>query len=1030
MPAGDARRRKLRSLREAVRAATYLDETRAVRALLAEVDLSVGQRQRAMARARDLVQACRARSHERSLLDSFLQEFGLSNEEGIALMCLAESVLRVPDPRTAEELVADKLAHGNWTEHAGASDSFFVNASTWALVLTGNVLSLSEHITRDADGWFAGLVSRLGEGAARAGIARAMRILGRGFILGEDIGEALANEGAALSSFDMLGEGARTAADAERYFDGYRHALAAIAAAYPEATPEAASGISVKLSALHPNLRQARRDDVLRELTPRATALGVQAARANVHLTIDAEEAARLDLTLDIIECIAHHDDTRGWQGLGVAVQAYSKRAPAILDWLAELARATSRRIMVRLVKGAYWDTEIKRAQVGGFEAYPVFTRKASTDLSYLACAIKLCRAPDALFPQFATHNAHTLAVVAELARGHEFEMQRLHGMGELLYDEAARQIPELPRVRVYAPVGMHEDLLPYLVRRLLENGANSSFVNRFLDAEISLNEVVRDPVADVTHFGRIPHPRIPLPRALYGDARMNSAGIDLDHPTQAAELLAAMEPFRTIRWGDGAGKPVANPADHEDVVGHARAATPAEIDAALDRAVAAQPRWDDTPPTVRAHALLDTAHAFEAHRAEFAALLVREAGKTVADALAEIREAVDFCRYYAAQCRHHFEAGSALPGPTGESNTLRLHGRGVFATIAPWNFPLAIFTGQTVAALAAGNAVCAKPAEQTPLVARRAVELMHEAGIPNDVLHLLPGTGEDVGQALVADPRIAGVAFTGSTATARRIHQTLAARPGPIVPLIAETGGQNAMLVDSTALPEQAVDDILRSAFGAAGQRCSALRVLYVQDDIADRLLDMLAGAMDELRMGDPWDLATDVGPVIDADARAALAAHADASAPRRLHGCPLPERCARGTFLAPQVFEIDAVSDLEDEHFGPLLHVVRFKARDWHRCLADIRTSGFGLTMGVHSRIGRRAEQVAALSRVGNLYVNRDMVGAVVGTQPFGGEGLSGTGPKAGGPNYLPRFAVERVVTVNTAATGGNAELLELPP
>ena len=685
---------------------------------------------------------------------------------------------------------------------------------------------------------------------------------------------------------------------------------------------------------------------------------------------------------------------------------------------------------MVRLVKGAYWDTEIKRAQVGGFEGYPVFTRKASTDLSYIACATKLCRAPDALFPQFATHNAHTLATVAELASGQEFELQRLHGMGELLYDEARRQLPDLPGVRVYAPVGGHEDLLPYLVRRLLENGANSSFVNRFLDAEISLNEVVRDPVADVTHFEQIPHPHIPLPRALYGPLRANSTGIDLDHPTQAAEVLTAMEPFRRSRWGEAKGTPVVNPADHRDTVGAVQTATPGAIDDALDQAFRAQPQWDATPAPERAEALLETATAFEAHRPELAALLVREGGKTVADALAEIREAVDFCRYYAVECRDRFDAGTPMPGPTGEDNALRLHGRGVFVTIAPWNFPLAIFAGQTVAALAAGNCVAAKPAEQTPLVARRAVELMHASGIPRDVLHVLTGSGEEVGQALVADPRVAGVAFTGSTATARAIQRTLADRAGPIVPLIAETGGQNAMLVDSTALPEQAVDDIVRSAFGSAGQRCSALRVLYVQDDIADALLEMLAGAMDELRIGDPWDLATDVGPVIDADARATLAAHADASAPRRLHACALPEHCGHGTFVAPEVFEIDSVADLEDEHFGPLLHVVRFQAADWRRCLADIRASGFGLTLGVQSRIGRRTEEVAALSRVGNLYVNRDMVGAVVGTQPFGGEGLSGTGPKAGGPNYLPRFAVERVVTVNTAATGGNAELLELPP
>ena len=682
MPAGNAHRRKLRTLREAVRAATYRDEAAAVRALLSSVDLSMAQRQRIMGRARDLVQACRARSAERSLLDSFLQEFGLSNEEGIALMCLAESLLRVPDARTAEELVADKLAAGNWTEHVGASESFFVNASTWALILTGNVLSLSEPITRDAASWFGGLVSRLGEGVARAGVARAMRILGGGFILGRNIEEALANERGALSSFDMLGEAARTAADAERYLDAYRTALAATAAAYPAATPTTASGISVKLSALHPLLRQSRRATVLPELSLKVAGLAAEAARANVHLTIDAEEAARLELTLDIFEHLARHDDTAGWQGLGIAVQAYSKRAPAVLDWLAELARATSRRIMVRLVKGAYWDTEIKRAQVGGFEEYPVFTRKASTDLSYIACATRLCRAPDALFPQFATHNAHTLATVVEIGGETDFEMQRLHGMGELLYDETRREFPELPSIRVYAPVGAHEDLLPYLVRRLLENGANSSFVNRFLDAEISLNEVVRDPLADVTHFDRIRHPRIALPRDLYGDARTNSEGIDLDHPGQARALTDEMDAFRAVRWGDAGGEAVVNPANREDVVGTATTASRAEIDKALGRAIEAQPRWNASPATERAEALLNTARAYEAHRAELAALLVREGGKTLADALAEIREAVDFCRYYAGQCRLLFGQDIALPGPnrgeqhaaTARSGRLRVH--------------------------------------------------------------------------------------------------------------------------------------------------------------------------------------------------------------------------------------------------------------------------------------------------------------------------------------------------------------------
>lgn len=1029
MPAGSAHGRKLAQLREAVRASTYLAETRAVRVLLSTVELSVGQRQRVMTRARDLVQACRARRGDRSLLDSFLQEFGLSNEEGIALMCLAESLLRVPDARTADELIADKLAHGNWTEHAGASDSLFVNASTWALILTGNVLTLSEHVTRDAEGWFAGLAGRLGDGAVRAGVARAMRILGRGFIVGRNIEEALRRERDTLASFDMLGEGARTAADAERYHERYRHALAAVAGTRRGATPQTAPGISVKLSALHPAFRQARHAEVLQELTPRIVKLATGAADANVHLTIDAEEAARVELTLAVFERVARHDRLQGWEGLGIVVQAYSRRAPAILAWLAELARATSRRIMVRLVKGAYWDTEIKRAQVGGFEDYPVFTRKASTDLSYIACATRLAREPDTLFPQFATHNAHTLATVLEVARDIDCELQRLHGMGELLYDEARRQAPDLPPVRVYAPVGEHEDLLPYLVRRLLENGANSSFVNRFLDAEVSLNEVVRDPVADVTHFDQVPHTHIPRPRALYGATRENSAGVDLDHPGEATELLAAMEPFRSTRWGDG-GDPVTNPANRDDIVGAARSATQAEIDQALEAAAAAQPGWDATPAPERAAILDDAARLYERHRGELAALLVREAGKTVADALAEIREAVDFCRYYAAECRTRFDARTPLPGPTGESNALRLHGRGVFACIAPWNFPLAIFTGQVAAALAAGNAVAAKPAEQTPLIAGRAVALLQEAGVPRDVLHVLRGSGPEIGQALVGDRRVAGIAFTGSTQTAQAIHRALAARDGPIVPLIAETGGQNAMLVDSTALIEQAVDDIVRSAFLSAGQRCSALRVLYVQDDIADRLLDMLAGAMEVLRIGDPWDLATDVGPVIDSDAREALEHHAANLAGRCLKACTLGSHCAAGTFVAPRILEIDGIADLAEEHFGPVLHVVRFAASDWGRSLAAIRASGFGLTLGLQSRIDRRAGQVAELSRVGNLYVNRDIVGAVVGTQPFGGEGMSGTGPKAGGPNYLPRFAVERVITVNTAATGGNTELLELPP
>ena len=1023
---------RLSTLREAIERAVALDDDAAVRALMQDIALTPGQRQRVMAQARYLVQGCRQRSGERPILDSFLQEFGLSSEEGIALMCLAETLLRVPDAATADALLADKLASGNWAEHAGASESLFVNASTWALLLTGRALQVSERIAKDANGWFAGLVTRLGEGAARAGVSRAMRILGHEFILGADIDTALANAQGAVCSFDMLGEGARSHAAAERHFDAYERSLAAVGKAHRRATPATASGISVKLSALHPRLETAQREIVGKELVPRAIRLAVQAAAANVQFTIDAEETARLSVTLDVVEGIARADECAGWAGLGVAVQAYAKSAPAVIDWLDALAQCTERRIMVRLVKGAYWDAEIKRAQLGGFDDYPVFTRKAATDLSYLACATRLLRHEATLHPMFATHNAHTLASVAALAEGREFELQRLHGMGELLYDEARRQLPGLPAPRVYAPVGAHRDLLPYLVRRLLENGANSSFVNRLLDAKVSLNEVVRDPVADVTHWGSARNAFIPVPAALFGSARVNSRGIDLGRPDQAAALAGEMEAFRELRWNAAPdGEPLRNPAWRDDVVGMAREATASEVDAALARAAAAQPSWNATPAERRAAVLRRLGDLYERHRAELIALLVREAGKTVPDALAELREAVDFCRYYAAQCVERFGAGGEpLPGPTGESNVLRLHGRGVFACISPWNFPLAIFTGQVTAALAAGNAVVAKPAEQTPLVAWRAVQLLQEAGAPPQVVQWLHGRGETVGAAIVRDRRVAGVAFTGATATARAINAALAARPGPIIPLIAETGGQNAMLVDSTALPEQVVDDVVRSAFGAAGQRCSALRVLYVQQEAAAAVQEMLFGAMDALSIGDPWPLATDIGPVIDAAAKRSLDAHAERLAPRRLHRMALPSACARGTFVSPQAFAIDSIGDLDAEHFGPLLHIVRFKARHWERCVEEIRRAGFGLTLGIHSRIDRRVRTTLARSRVGNAYVNRDMVGAVVGAQPFGGEGESGTGPKAGGPNYLPRFGVERVTTINTAATGGNAALLELPP
>jgi RHH-type transcriptional regulator, proline utilization regulon repressor / proline dehydrogenase / delta 1-pyrroline-5-carboxylate dehydrogenase len=1036
------------SLRAAIRDAHRQDETAADAAILAAADLPAAARERIAATARRLVEAVRRERLGKGGLDALLHEYALSSPEGVALMCLAEALLRIPDAETVDKLIRDKIAGADWQSHLGHSGSLFVNASTWALMLTGRLLRPDSDPDGDNDlgDVLRRLVARSSEPVWRQAVTAAMRILAGQFVIGRTIEEALdrardAERHGYRHSYDMLGEAARTMADAERYRAAYEHAITAIGGAAAGRPVEAVPGISVKLSALHPRYEIAQHDRIIHELLPSLVGLARHAGDAGIGFTIDAEEADRLEPMLDLVEALATAPELAGWDGLGLAVQAYQKRALPLIDWLAELARRANRRLMVRLVKGAYWDTEIKHAQERGLDGYPVFTRKVATDVSYLACAGRLFAAGSALYPQLATHNAHTLAAVLELGGGRtDWEFQRLHGMGEALYDEIVGPDKMDRPCRVYAPVGGHEDLLAYLVRRLLENGANTSFVNRIVDERAPIEEIVADPVARLAQLPQKPHPKIPLPRDLFQPERRNSQGLDLADPrvlaalrTGLAEALRRPAHAAPIVGGaelPGAAAPVFDPSDRRRRVGSVIAAAPEAIEQALTRAAHAAPAWNDTPAERRAAILERAAYLYEQHRAALMASIIREGGRTIPAALSEVREAVDFLRYYAARARAEFAAPQRLPGPTGEHNEIGLHGRGVFACISPWNFPLSIFTGQIAAALAAGNAVIAKPAEQTPLVAATAVRQLLAAGIPGDVLHLLPGDGETVGAALVADSRIAGVAFTGSTETGRAINQSLAARPGLIAPLIAETGGQNAMIVDSSALAEQVVADVLVSAFDSAGQRCSALRLLYVQDDIADRLLPMLTGAMAELRIGDPGLLATDVGPVIDEPARQALERHAARMARegRLLYECPLPAETEHGTFLAPRAFEIDSARRLEREVFGPILHVVRWRADRLDAVCDEIAATGYALTLGIHSRINETVRHILRRLGVGNSYVNRTMIGAVVGVQPFGGERLSGTGPKAGGPHYLHRFAVERTVSVDTTAAGGNATLLSL--
>jgi RHH-type transcriptional regulator, proline utilization regulon repressor / proline dehydrogenase / delta 1-pyrroline-5-carboxylate dehydrogenase len=981
-------------------AGKYRDERESVAALLASGPLPSAMRATVQKEAAALVARTRQMGRRAGVVESFLQEFSLSTPEGLALMGMAEALLRTPDAGTRDRLIAEKISTADWASHLGQSDSLLVNASTWGLMLTGRLIDIAS--LDDVSGTIQRLAARVGEPIVRAAVAQAIRIMGEQFVLGRTIEEAIARAARErlLCSFDMLGEGARSEADAARYEAAYANAIAAIGRV--AAGPEHGHGISVKLSALSPRYEATQEKRVWSELYPRLKRLAELAARADINFTIDAEEADRLVMSLKLLDVLAREPSLGAWRGLGLAVQAYQKRATLVIPLLTELAKDSGRRLMVRLVKGAYWDSEIKRTQMGGRDGYPVFTTKPATDLSYLVAARALLRAHPYLHAQFATHNAHTLAAVRAMAGRTPIEHQRLHGMGETLYAAADEQFGPLT-LRTYAPVGAHEDLLPYLVRRLLENGANTSFVHRLLDDDTPPEEVAADPITQVEAQPG-PHPRIPLPRDLYGD-RLNSLGIDLSIAAERGRLATVRPASRKV-------------AD----------ATRADIAAAFAAASAAQPAWDRLGGTGRAGILRKLADALERHRDSLMAIAVHEAGKTWPDAVAEVREAADFCRYYALLAERHFARPQLLTGPAGESNRLELHGRGVFACISPWNFPLAIFTGQIAAVLAAGNTVLAKPAEQTPCIAAAAVELFKQAGLPDDVLHLLPGPGDVVGAALIAHPDLSGVAFTGGTDTAQVINRGLAARSGPILPLIAETGGLNAMFVDTTAQREQVIDDVIVSAFGSAGQRCSALRILFLPEETAGTLIAGLCGAMDALTVGDPADFATDIGPVIDAPAKQALEAHL---ARLRSTATILKEQKPASTaplLFGPVMAEITLEQLPDREVFGPILHVVRYRGDALEKAGHALAAKGYGLTLGIHSRLDSFVDRVRALVPAGNIYVNRSIIGAVVGVQPFGGEGLSGTGPKAGGPYALTRYAVERAVSVNIAAKGGDPVLLNL--
>lgn len=1020
----------------------YRDEREVVAELLAAEPLTPDGRAAVLNDAIGLVESARKSQKRQGVVESFLQEFSLGTREGLALMCLAEALLRTPDADTRDRLIAEKIGSADWASHLGQSDSLFVNASTWGLMLTGKLVDVDDEARSDLPNFLKRLVGRLGEPVIRQAVATAVKIMGEQFVVGRTIEAALKRSDREnwLCSFDMLGEGARTAADAERYEKIYADAIEAVGKTAKGEGPERGHGVSVKLSALSPRYQAVQEDRVWEELYPRILRLALIAAKYDINYTIDAEEADRLALSLKLLERLAREPALGDWQGLGLAVQAYQKRTTETVAKLAELAKSSGRRLMVRLVKGAYWDTEIKLAQVNGRTDYPVFTTKPATDLNYLVCAKALIEASPYIFSQFATHNAHTLAAVHRMAadRGVTIEFQRLHGMGEALYDGAKVEWGDVV-VRAYAPVGGHEELLPYLVRRLLENGANSSFVHALLDERVPAADVAADPITSV-EAQPDRHPKIPVPMNIYGD-RKNSLGRDYSQASDRERHAAALERVDSEKLTAGpiiGGKlragvnpqDVTNPYDRSHVLGHVSEASAEDVDAAVNTAAEAQVGWDRLGGAGRAPVLRAMADALEADLDRLVALLSREAGKTLNDGVAEVREAADFCRYYALLAERDFGGRQTLKGPTGETNELVLHGRGVFAAISPWNFPLAIFTGQIAAALAAGNAVVAKPAEQTPLIAAEAVRLYYKAGLNPDLLALVPGRGETVGVALTNHPGIDGVAFTGGTDTANAINRGLAARPGAIIPFIAETGGLNGMFVDTTALKEQVIDDVILSAFGSAGQRCSALRILYAPKDSADALIEGLKGALAAQVLGDPTDARTDIGPVIDAESRANLEAHVErlSKEAKIIARAVLPAGADKGDLFAPLIAEIPTPDFLEREVFGPILHVYRYDPKDLETVAGKLAARGFGLTLGVHSRIDAFAREVMELVPAGNVYVNRSIIGAVVGVQPFGGEGLSGTGPKAGGPNSLIRYAAEKAISINIAAQGGDPALLNL--
>lgn len=1034
-------------LRAAINQAYRADELSIVTELCDEAALGQLQMPAIKECATLFVEAVRAERKKSTGIDSFLTEYALSSDEGIALMCLAEALLRVPDNATIDNLIKDKLAGGDWKSHKGQSDSFFVNATTWALMLTGKVLT-PEKAENTLTKALMKLVNRSSEAVVRTAVDKAMRIMSKQFVMGRTINEAISRAKKKEAkgyrySYDMLGEAALTTADAARYFQAYKEAIESIGQkADKNSDIYNRAGISIKLSALHPRYNESQRERVMAELPTKLLALARLAKEYGIALTVDAEESERLDLSLDVIEKVFNDDSLDGWNGFGLAVQSYQKRAFYVLDWVAALARSKQRRMMVRLIKGAYWDSEIKKSQMQGLNEYPVFTRKVFTDVSFQACAKKILTMTDAIYPQFATHNAYSVAMILNIVGNYkDFEFQCLHGMGNELYEQVVpKDRYDIP-CRIYAPVGSHEDLLPYLVRRLLENGANSSFVNRIVDDNAPISDLVEDPVSKAKSLLTRMNQNIPLPESLFMPSRKNSKGFDFSNRYETALLQQELAGIDFNKWKSGpiiAGRmildtesSVTSPQQPDRVIGSVHNASLDDVEKALSTAQNTFVTWSTTPVSERAACLKRFADLLQANSTELMAMACLEAGKTWGDAIAEIREAIDFCRYYAVMAEQLMANPTRLHGYTGELNELSLHPRGTVLCISPWNFPLAIFTGQVAAGLVTGNCVIAKPAEQTTLIAAFAVKLMHQAGIPAGVVQLVPGPGERIGATLVADLRIKAVLFTGSTETANHINRTLATRGGEIIPLIAETGGQNAMIIDSSALLEQVVVDAVISAFGSAGQRCSALRVMFVQEEVYPRTVELLKGAMAELVVGDPRWLVTDVGPVIDDDALTILKKHVETMKKSHevLYQCQINDDVASGYFMPPTAIAIDSINALQREVFGPVLHVIQFKRKDLDKVIAQINGTGYGLTLGIHSRINETVEYIRTKVHAGNCYVNRTMIGAVVGLQPFGGEGLSGTGPKAGGPNYLVRLCHERTYTVDTTAAGGNASLMSIP-